>query len=244
MTEKLNPHEIEWTEEKVANFWSYLSSNKAYSDEYFSSKKGESLISFVGKYTDFEGRILDFGCAKGFLIGHLLKKGIECEGVDFSEGSIAYVNNRFKDNPLFKGAKKTSGFPLPFEDESIDIIFFIETIEHLLPHQLSGTLSEINRILRKGGIVIATTPNNENLEESKVMCPECGSIFHKVQHISSFTPKGLASLMEEHGFNILISHPAYFPPRLPVPVPFWTWKLLYRALGRELPRIICIASKK
>jgi SAM-dependent methyltransferase len=46
---------------------------------------------------------------------------------------------------------------LPFDDESVDVITCLETLEHLLdPMHL---LIEANRILRRGGTLLLTTPN-------------------------------------------------------------------------------------
>lgn len=45
----------------------------------------------------------------------------------------------------------------PFEDESYDVVISIEGIEHL--ENQYGFASEINRILKKGGYLILSTPN-------------------------------------------------------------------------------------
>ena len=46
----------------------------------------------------------------------------------------------------------------PFPDASFDLVFLTETIEHLTKHP-QYSLAEINRVLRKGGHVLVTTPN-------------------------------------------------------------------------------------
>jgi hypothetical protein len=62
-------------------------------------------------------------------------------------------------------------------------------------------LGEIRRILKPGtGYLFVTTPNNENLEASTVFCPECGAVFHRYQHLRSFTIESLEELMRSHGF--------------------------------------------
>ena len=48
------------------------------------------------------------------------------------------------------------------------------------------------------------TDNEEDLEKSKILCPECGCIFHKVQHISSWTRTSLSSVMKDSGFKEII----------------------------------------
>lgn len=52
--------------------------------------------------------------------------------------------------------------PLPLEDESIDCILFADVIEHLI-HSPKFPIMEFQRVLKKGGVCIATTPNSMRL---------------------------------------------------------------------------------
>jgi SAM-dependent methyltransferase len=47
---------------------------------------------------------------------------------------------------------------IPFESDSFDIVMFNEVFEHLRINPIA-TLKEINRIIKKGGILYLTTPN-------------------------------------------------------------------------------------
>ena len=51
----------------------------------------------------------------------------------------------------------------PYADESFDVVFFCEVIEHMTNDPLTA-LREINRVLRPGGRLILTTPNVARLE--------------------------------------------------------------------------------
>lgn len=48
---------------------------------------------------------------------------------------------------------------LPFDDEIFDVVSFSEVIEHLPANGIMPTLCEIARVLRPGGVVVATSPN-------------------------------------------------------------------------------------
>lgn len=48
--------------------------------------------------------------------------------------------------------------PLPLADASVDCILFADVIEHLL-HSPKPALAEFLRVLKPGGVVVATTPN-------------------------------------------------------------------------------------
>ena len=124
-------------------------------------------------------------------MGHLLDEGIACEGLDFSEESVEAARRRFGTHPLFRGAIAVQALPLPLADGSVDVMLLGEVVEHLLEAEFEATLRDVVRVLAAGGHVVVTVPHVEDLEASKVMCPECGAIFHRWQHLRAFTPTGL-----------------------------------------------------
>ncbi len=213
MSINFTPHEIIWTREKSARIWSYFSSNNALEDKYFSKQVGDSIIHFVQQHIDLSGNILDFGCGPGFLIEKFLSKNIPCQGLDFSPAAIQVVKTKFDGNENFRGVTLAEKIPTPIANDEFDSIFFIETVEHLLPDELMETLQEIHRITRTGGYVILTTPNEENLEQQKIICPECGCIFHTFQHVSSWTKAKLSLLMENAGFKEVVCKTTRFRPK-------------------------------
>ncbi len=49
---------------------------------------------------------------------------------------------------------------IPLEDESIDIAFMLDIVEHLEPEELDSALREVCRVLRVGGrLIVHTMPN-------------------------------------------------------------------------------------
>ncbi|HEY5996859.1 MAG TPA: class I SAM-dependent methyltransferase [Candidatus Deferrimicrobiaceae bacterium] len=194
-------HEIEWTRERASRIWDYIGSNKAYEDLYFSRRHGESLIRYLRRRRlPFSGRMLDFGCGPGFFLEMLLRRGIGCEGIDFSEASVRLARERLESYPSAGPVILAPGFPLPIESDAFDVVFFIETIEHLLPDDLDATVAELRRVTRQAKLLVVTTPNDENLEGEKVLCPECGCVFHRIQHVRAWTAASLSNYMSGHGF--------------------------------------------
>jgi 2-polyprenyl-3-methyl-5-hydroxy-6-metoxy-1,4-benzoquinol methylase len=169
MENQFSPHQIVWTYEKGARIWDYFAQSRAYEDNFFSKQVGDDIIDFVLAYDDLSGNILDYGCGHGFLIEKLLKRGISCQGLDFSEDSVRLVGEKFQNEPLFSGVTLAQSLPTPLEADKFDVVFFIETIEHVLKEDLNKTLREIYRLTKSGGYIFVTTPNEENLDAAKVI---------------------------------------------------------------------------
>ena len=200
--ENFNKHNVKWTEEKIKNFWDYFVVNNGLLELSFARETGKAIIKIVEKYIKKDGNNLDYGCGAGYLMGYLFKQGIFCSGLDASEASLEEVKKKFENNKFFKEIILANEIPNKnINDNSYDFIFSLEMIEHILPEQLNSTLEEFYRILKPGGHVFISTPSNENLDKYKVICPDCGSVFHRVQHVNSFSEEKLSKLMKEIGFN-------------------------------------------
>jgi len=196
-----SPHEIEWTRERSSRLWDYLSSNRSYESTYFSWRSGNSLLRFLRRRNLLRaGKTLDFGCGPGFFLEMLLRRGIGCQGVDFSESSVRRARDRVGQHPLSGPVVLAQGLPLPLESDTFDTAFLLETVEHLLPEDLEATVAEVRRLIRPGKHLVVTTPNEEDLDAAKILCPECGCIFHRTQHVRSWSAASLSKYMEDRGF--------------------------------------------
>jgi SAM-dependent methyltransferase len=206
-------HEVVWSPEKAEQFWNHFSSDPRLSSQYFSNHSGGLLLEYLSKLVKFEGRVLDYGCGLGYLVGHLLEHGIACEALDFSANSIKRVKEQFADHPLFRGAIVATEVPTPLPDKSIDLLLSVEMVEHLFDMHLAPTFAEFHRLVRPGGTLIVTTPNDEELEASRVLCPDCGCFFHQYQHLRSWTVRSLREALESHGFQTITCHATLIAPK-------------------------------
>ena len=210
MSNEVLVHDIERNSERVARFWDNFSQR----GEYFSEIVGDSLIRCVEKSIGRpKGRVLDYGCGPGNLLQKLLRRGIPCEGADTSPASLTEAQQRLGADSRLRGLTLLKGFPSSFAENSFDVVFFVETIEHILSPDLPQTLEELQRIVRPGGHVIVSTPNSEDLSANKSVCPECGCRYHRVQHISSWTTSSLASAMEHIGWETVASRSTLLQPQ-------------------------------
>lgn len=229
--------QMEWTAEKVSRFWDYLS---RFPEHYFTFQFGDILVNRLARYFKDKKTILDYGCGVGYLIPHLLKRGFQVTGLEFSGKSIEIVNDQFGKSPNFKGAFLHD--ELLNKNEKFDVIFVIEVIEHLDDATLSGIFQNIKKLLAPNGIVIFTTPNNEDLSLSMVFCPDCEVTFHRWQHVRSWTRESLTHHLSQHGFSVLHCGVTDFSASVRKN---WKTYLKYlgkRFLGMPAPHLFCVAK--
>jgi SAM-dependent methyltransferase len=102
-----------------------------------------------------EGRLLDVGCgAFPYFLANTSFR--EKYGVDKfvpeepEEGGAGVIR-------LVRHDVEASG-GLPFSDRYFDVVTMLAVFEHIEPARLDGTIREVRRILRPGGIYLLTTP--------------------------------------------------------------------------------------
>lgn len=131
-----------------------LNQQKKYYQSYLKIKNNpryKKIWQYLKK-NNCQGKILDIGCADGDFSEPLVKKGYDCYGLELTDEAIK--------KSASKGIKVSQGSFLekfPYRDNFFDIVFAGEVIEHTTDD--ISFLNEINRVLKKNGILILTTPN-------------------------------------------------------------------------------------
>ncbi len=213
---QFNVHRVQWTAEKVGRFWGYLTSTPHAERSYFSGMFGPRLIEVARRWVPLQaGRVVDYGCGPGFLIEHLLRLGVRAEGIEFSPDSAEKARKRCESFQTFGGVTVAHELPCAIETGTVDVLFMVEVIEHLLEPQKEATLREIQRLLRVGGFLVLTTPHREDLERVSTLCPDCGGVFHPWQHVSAFDRTTLPDLLQGYGMSTLLCRAENFGARRP-----------------------------
>ena len=89
-------------------------------------------------------KALDIGCRDGYWSEKLKQKGYSVVPCDIE--------------PQYSGANKLdANLPFPFAEDEFDLAWCTEVIEHLLDPAF--TIAELKRVLKPGGLLIMTTPN-------------------------------------------------------------------------------------
>jgi len=164
------------------------------------------VTNFLEKINDKKGlRVLDIGCADGSFSKYLKDLGFEVYGVDISKEAIDNAKRLGINAMIHDVSKKFS-----FEDGFFDIVVMMEVIEHV--YDTDFLLDEINRITKKDGILIITTPNLGSFENRIRLL--IGKYPRLVEyrlgkncsgHIRNYTKSVLISQLKEHRFSIIKS---------------------------------------
>ncbi|HQR70361.1 MAG TPA: class I SAM-dependent methyltransferase [Burkholderiaceae bacterium] len=200
MTKDLE-HSIVWTDDKVARLWNFYSRSRVVNDLYFSKVYGRFVLKRAALRGSKALRLLDFGCGPGYMWDHIRGTGLNWRytGLDFSADSVAALQARCAGESGFEGVVHASCLPSSLPPASFDAILLLEVVEHLDDDRLHETIRETRRLLKPGGRLIVTTPHAEDLQQEMQFCPECGAVFHKWQHVRSWTSEGLQAVMTEGG---------------------------------------------
>ena len=135
-------------------------------------------------------RVLDIGCAKGFLVKDLLDAlpGLEVFGLDISRYAVRHGH------PDVVGRLHVGGADdLPFPDDAFDAVIAIDVVHNLPRERAKIALQEITRVGRGGAFVRVDSYHDEaqkRIFESWVLTAE----FHDY-------PSGWLTLFDEAGYE-------------------------------------------
>ena len=124
MNEQYNEDYFEHgVEKKLSGYTNY---------RYMPTRSYEEASTILKHFGD--GSILDYGCAKGFLVHSLRQLGMEAYGYDISEYAIKNSHPR---------ARKYLTKKLPEQDEATDYLICKDVMEHVPEERVLETLKEI-----------------------------------------------------------------------------------------------------
>lgn len=135
-------------------------------------------------------RILDIGCAKGFLVKDLMQvmPGLQAFGLDISEYALIHCEPEVVGRLHLGDCRR-----LPFPDGSFDAVICLNTIHNLIREDAVTAMGEIERLAPGKGFVQVDsylTPEQKSIFESWVLTAK----FHDY-------PEGWIKLFAEAGYT-------------------------------------------
>lgn len=132
-------------------------------------------------------KVLEIGCNIGYGTKILAGVAKEVIAIDFDTKALDYARKNYAlSNIKFEETNATN---LPYDNETFDVVISFQVIEHIKPSAVPNFLSEINRVLKKEGVVLLTTPNRKLrlYPFQKPWNPE---------HYTEYTAKGFSKMLK------------------------------------------------
>jgi ubiquinone/menaquinone biosynthesis C-methylase UbiE len=137
----------------VVTEWNQILREKWYRQE----EPDELVVSFVTllKNRNKKARVLDLGCGAGRNLIYTANQRFEAHGVEISETGINFTKERLKKRNLKAHVVKGDMNLLPYINSCFGAVICLFTIYHQKLKGIQTTISEVHRVLRKGGILLA-----------------------------------------------------------------------------------------
>lgn len=237
-----------WTPEMVKDFWDYESNFPA---KFFTRSRRHEIIRQLAAYLPQHCTVLDYGCGPGNLIGPLLDAGFSVAGMDQSPSARESVLAEYGGHSKFLGVYDQRD--LEQSGLQFDAIIVAEVIEHLYDEQLDSLLTTLTQSCNPGTHIVFTTPNEENLEDSYILCPVSGKLFHRFQHVRSWSQATITAYLAARQFRGTRTFTTDFDVTLAIrgknhPLRGRWWSSLRRSIryrrqpGRKRPHLVVVTQ--
>lgn len=136
--------------------------------------------------------IVDIGCSFGWLEKILLESNPKkIIGVDPEKKAISFARKNVMNATFFEGTVLN----IPLSSSFCDLVCLFDIIEHVPKEEEIKALGEVNRILKKGGHIVFSTPNSHPFYNFLDPAWYLGHRHYKINKI--------AELLKKTGFKII-----------------------------------------
>jgi ubiquinone/menaquinone biosynthesis C-methylase UbiE len=142
-------------------------------------------------------RVLDVGCGAGRFIAAAHEAGADVIGVDIAEAALDRARRVAPGADLRLLAADGS---LPLGHGEVDLVWRSEVLEHV-PDTV-GLLTEVRRVLRRGGRVLLTVPDHGRVKRTLIALLRHEAHYDPLgQHLRFYTRRSLTSALAATGFG-------------------------------------------
>lgn len=170
----------------------YLTKNKPYSEEtrrIFRLPEQIKLIAAINHFRPEKGKILDFGCDRGYFLDEARRYGFQVAGVEQSTEALKYSNNIGLDV-----RPNLHDFEIKF-----DIITMWHSLEHL--SQPKQILEDFKKFLNDKGLLFIRVPDFGSMPRK--IFGKKWIWFQPENHYFHYNLQSLRFLLENSGYEIL-----------------------------------------
>ena len=137
-------------------------------------------------------RVLDLCCGTGWTANELSKVAKVVKAVDYSKESIEKAKKEFQNENLF--FEQMNALNLNYPDSSFDTVVSMEAIEHFTENDGKVFLSEVYRVLKKGGYFVGSTPQVETKNPLKILAMKKIDPYHLHLYSKKMLEKSLSAI--------------------------------------------------
>lgn len=127
----------------------------------------EEFLPVALQWTQRFHSVLDIGAGKGRHAVFFAKNGFRVSAIDLAESSIEMIKQTAEEENIVIDAEVHDMTQLPYGDDSFDCVVCFHTIYHTDYEGMQKTISEIERVLKKGGEAYITFNSKENVKYHK-----------------------------------------------------------------------------
>ena len=124
---------------------------------------------------------LDIGCGAGRVMAYMRKAGINCKGIDIAPSAIARLPE-----DLQAHAQVAEAVALPFPDQSFDLVYHFDGLEHIHPERIGACVEEHARVAKR--FLAYTVPdalsNHDQVTEAESTQPDSPTGGHGYLHLT------------------------------------------------------------
>ncbi len=153
-------------------------------------KRTEDLMGLIRAIPNGGKSALDIGARDGHFSKLLTEIYQDVTALDLEKPSIFHSNIHCVQGDI------TS---LNFSDNSFDLVFCAEVLEHIPPHLLEQACSELSRVSR--GFLLIGVPYKQDIRIGRTTCCSCGGKNPPWGHVNSFDKKRLIDLFPLFNIN-------------------------------------------
>jgi ubiquinone/menaquinone biosynthesis C-methylase UbiE len=194
------------------------------------SKVWRAICGYLQKYVNAsQDSVLDLGCGYCDFINNI--KAYRKFAIDISSASQFYAN---QDVSFYNSSIIDLNM---IEDQSINVVFASNLLEHLDDDEIAKAMTEIIRILQPKGKVIILQPNFKY---------SFREYFDDYTHKKIFTHISLSDLLESYKLNSIIVCPKFLPLTLKsrLPKSYWLTKLYLNLPVKPLAKQMLMIFQK
>jgi len=169
----------------------------------------EHIMKFIRKYENIDSNIaiLDFGCSTGRILRHfwpnIQENNWNVYGVDIQARTIQWIREYFPQE--FQTFTCTMMPHLPFEDNSLDVIYGISVFTHT-KYLWDMWLMELRRCLKPNGLLIQT-----------IHSEHAWNFYAKNKHVQWVQSSHSAKMLQQNAMNV----PYFYYGDISVSQVFW-----------------------